>query len=1320
MCRLKDQVSDVVTGCFLQVKDSSWLVRNRSADPQAFQQATKLQNAGRMELDKYCTDAQAASPDGISKEFRCTYEQLGTFWQIQRHIRLQGAAVTRLNVYLNPEDDFKAFFRSSSAGAPRVYNLTSNTTAANRWGFGHAIVLVGYDNKKNTWLALNSWGPDWPYAGANGLFEIAYGAAGVGNPSETFGLTCTPVEGSVHDRYGLREYRRVLDVVPDCGDCGNCAGAADYSCGEYFYGRRRHMDDELSMSYRYKCGSGDTLSGVAEALGVKVVDIVECNKESTIFPVIQVNVTGVGGCGLGGETIFPVCLDNVAELYNVSVPLDGRTLKLCNQSMAEIYSVAHVRGDKVAAGHNLAAIWFSTDTSSAFCNPQPGGSPSLPGVLFRYPAFGPWILFTSIPPCYDGSLLGLRALYDYISSSSTNLQGADYSLVPDRQDSNVITTFPLSWLDLFADVTLGRVVSIEVIASCFVGQLSDGLARLTSLRSFALWGRGDASLPCKGNSLGKLPRSWASSMQHLEQLIIKDAGRLERSEPAPSEVWWPSTWSFPRLAKLMLSGVGLSGVLPEQLPLQAPKLACLDLAHNDLSWLVWPSYGNEAWSAVRPPSTGPCIVTQNLTVDNGTWFTETHPFEGFKGNSKLVGCAPYLPAAYVVGTGISVVKSECAAAAWLQDQNNAMLALRRMLVPASSASLGWCLNNHAADLAWIMPDTIEDVDNEHNINALYCYRPSAWWECNAWECKCQCTMTDESWIKCSWQAGAKVAPQVTGLILQPEMGRYSWWRWSNCDYQNIPPFDIGAFMINILPLLPALRSLEISKFSDVGPSWPFYGELPNNIGAVLPHLEVFRCGYGWGAGCGLTGQLPEDLGNVTSFSLHGTPTLKSTLPSGWVMGMVERKNTQIGPNLRPKIHIISPNIVGPLPRTWGVPGYKYLRYFDIDLVVNLSGCFPDRLITAWRGWTLPLPKCSSEDGQLAALFQIKDAFTKLPLTKRGATLLGTWAKTHADESATVDGDPAFCVRWRGVKCDLEGWVTSLELPFVVHTNDTRITFASLLPALLQLPELQKLDLRGNGLQGTLPEALAGMASLQQLDLTSNDLIGSLPSAWLMFNQLQVLNLSNNRRLSGGIPGSWAAMQALQELRLARCNLTGSLPATFAYLQSLETLDVSNQIGAVRLTGTLPAAWADPTTVQPQSVALLIKADIAAAQAAAVAAMGQAGFDAAVPRGRALEKMGLEAYDGTGSVEGAAAAVAQHRQSGLYAAAAQAAAGVSAVAEAVAAGRAWPLSGLARLYIKGNALSGSLPAQWSALTSLEVRTAGVLMRVLAASLLGLAY
>lgn len=63
----------------------------------------------------------------------CTYTALTDFWEIQRAIRLSGAAITRVSVGA----DFVEYFQSNPRG---IYNLTSITNSSGT--VPHAVILV--------------------------------------------------------------------------------------------------------------------------------------------------------------------------------------------------------------------------------------------------------------------------------------------------------------------------------------------------------------------------------------------------------------------------------------------------------------------------------------------------------------------------------------------------------------------------------------------------------------------------------------------------------------------------------------------------------------------------------------------------------------------------------------------------------------------------------------------------------------------------------------------------------------------------------------------------------------------------------------------------------------------------------------------------------------------------------------------------------------------------------------------------------------------------------------------------------------------------
>ena len=83
--------------------------------------------------------------------------------QIQQHIRQWGGVVTSFNLY-------EGFRESFIKGGNKVYEPARNAKAVER----HAIVLVGYDNTGEYWIARNSWGTGW---GDQGFFKVRFPAA---------------------------------------------------------------------------------------------------------------------------------------------------------------------------------------------------------------------------------------------------------------------------------------------------------------------------------------------------------------------------------------------------------------------------------------------------------------------------------------------------------------------------------------------------------------------------------------------------------------------------------------------------------------------------------------------------------------------------------------------------------------------------------------------------------------------------------------------------------------------------------------------------------------------------------------------------------------------------------------------------------------------------------------------------------------------------------------------------------------------------------------------------------------------------------------
>ncbi|KAJ4900946.1 Leucine-rich repeat protein kinase family protein [Raphanus sativus] len=117
-----------------------------------------------------------------------------------------------------------------------------------------------------------------------------------------------------------------------------------------------------------------------------------------------------------------------------------------------------------------------------------------------------------------------------------------------------------------------------------------------------------------------------------------------------------------------------------------------------------------------------------------------------------------------------------------------------------------------------------------------------------------------------------------------------------------------------------------------------------------------------------------------------------------------------------------------------------------------------------------------------------------------------------------------------------------------------------------------LELRDMSLSGQIPDSLQFCRSLQKLDLSGNRLTGSIPRrlcSWLPF--LVSLDLSNNQ-LNGEIPPELAECRFVNSLVLSDNRLSGQIPVQLSSLGRLVTFSVSNN----KLTGRIPSFFTSPS------------------------------------------------------------------------------------------------------------------------------------------------
>ena len=147
--------------------------------------------------------------------------------------------------------------------------------------------------------------------------------------------------------------------------------------------------------------------------------------------------------------------------------------------------------------------------------------------------------------------------------------------------------------------------------------------------------------------------------------------------------------------------------------------------------------------------------------------------------------------------------------------------------------------------------------------------------------------------------------------------------------------------------------------------------------------------------------------------------------------------------------------------------------------------------------------------------------------------------------------------WHGVRTNAFEEVTGLDL----RENGLVGTIPS---EIGQLKHLVLLNLGLNQLTGKVPSEISRLESITHLYLHSNQLTGNIPSEIEQLKNLIELRFDQNR-LSGNIPPGIGNLRELQDLRLHRNRLTGTIPSEIGHLRRLRNLILSEN----RLTGDIP-------------------------------------------------------------------------------------------------------------------------------------------------------
>ncbi|KAL6839026.1 hypothetical protein ACP4OV_031080 [Aristida adscensionis] len=166
---------------------------------------------------------------------------------------------------------------------------------------------------------------------------------------------------------------------------------------------------------------------------------------------------------------------------------------------------------------------------------------------------------------------------------------------------------------------------------------------------------------------------------------------------------------------------------------------------------------------------------------------------------------------------------------------------------------------------------------------------------------------------------------------------------------------------------------------------------------------------------------------------------------------------------------------------------------------------------------------------------------------------------HSGVLASWNQSTSYC-SWEGITCGKRhhGRVVALDL----RSQGLRGTIS---PEIGNITFLRLLNLSHNNLQGEIPASIGSLRRLQRLDLRKNMLTGGIPSNISHCTSLSVIYIGDNA-LQGSIPAEIGGMPLLAVLKMYKNNFTGTIPPSFGNLSQLAILSLAEN----HLEGLIPA------------------------------------------------------------------------------------------------------------------------------------------------------
>ncbi|WIA23217.1 hypothetical protein OEZ86_010105 [Tetradesmus obliquus] len=1014
---------------------------------------------------------------------KCEYKSLSTFWEVQRHIRNHGAVISRITIYNDFNVQIGEKVREQKGEA--IPAIRANATAK-PW-YGHAAVIVGYDNDNYTWTMLNSWGSGLNSSQtrkdgitADGLFKISMGLAGVGAPDQTYGVSCSPPPGSQWDPFGVQK----------------------------FYGGKLRKNVQLmkpadrvnltTTCFNYVLTNNDTVASV--------VDHFEQDIQAFVANQVEVarNRAGGGAAKDGPWTLQNTTYKLIGSYNEQQLTKMLQTAQEVLHGSFEVPYTASMQCSHYDPAGKLTTTSCDATTGAAPCLKYGNGTVNcvLQYALITVPSMlsGPiWnrtvrvcnVTYPSFGSPQDSQPRALLKL-----NLTSHIQRNEASYCDRTQCGQKLTRRVRCDKDGFVTSIWSEDTTNS--ATCFLGRVPPTLplAWRSQYLQYAVAG----TLPSFTD--GDKPSHIQRSLSILQLNNNRFTGSL------------PAAWSaLDQLTRLDLSSNELQGQVPLQWS-EFKAVSTLDL-----------SYNVKLTGCIPVPEQKQTTFT---TDSLGTNITGRCPTQRAEVEGRQRAALDLLPVLFTTGEPEwqrkvdSVLQSTRSLSDFYGNASGSSTVVRiAHPVPKWSGSTFLELQFEVVQGALCVTgiNTLGLRVNTTVLTQFLAQLPflrSFNSDRSCFDFLNDCIFDDMPPMPMPLDL-AKAAPasltsfQLTGNNLTGTLP-LQWGQWS-----TIQELTIRANELLSGPLPESWTGMRSLTFLTLSGNPNISGSLPASYGTAT-----------WAATLSLL-DLSEDSG------------LAGTVPSSWAAikaGRIDVQRTGLSGCIPDQLLNTVVSSTQPVAYYEPFTGPCSQNSSDLAVLRELKAVFGGSGNPGLATWTAapadytPTPLPGAPPGP--APYHCRN-----------------WAGVACDTSNRVSGlelSSTACSGQQGTPLTLEGTLLAVlrKLPWLQSLDLSRCSLQGPLPeALADLANLRQLNLSSNpALSGPLPAMWAAMPHMQLLDVSGCAVTGSVPEEFAAWQELRLLAAAGNRGLGGQLPASWGLMQSLRVLDLSNTSLTGQLPAAW--------------------------------------------------------------------------------------------------------------------------------------------------------------------------------